>query len=351
MMDRKRAFQILGLPEGSPLDRAQEAYRKLADQWRPERINEDPALRAEAVHKLQLLKEALNVIRLEAGAASDRSNLYGQIYGGRKPKREGPPARQGDKPSLLDETFSRSGARPGIFLIFGIAAAVAFGLLLLILFPRAERAVEAEPALEGARQAELDLEAELVPLPEEPASDDAPNQADARVETPVRGVPATAAAPPEEPRRPSQPERLEGDRPRLIRDEIAGTAVSRSPGIQPTQEAEPQRAGSAPSTPEAETITAEPPEPDPEAEAAFQFLKDGAESALRLHAGLLDDLEFMHWQVVSRSGSNWMIGLSARNQETGREEQFVWSVDTERRQVRALSQAARDLEGRFPRAQ
>jgi hypothetical protein len=350
-MDRKRAFQILGLPEGSPLDRAEAAYRKLADQWRPERVNDDPALRADAVQKLQLLKEALNVIRLEAGAATDGSNLYGQIYGGRKPKREGPPARQRDKPSLLDETFSRSGPRPWKFLIFGIAAAVAFGLLLLILFPGAERAVEAEPELEVAQQAELDLEAESVPLPEEPAPDDAPNQADARVETPVRGVPATATAPPEEPRLPSQPERLQGDRPRLVRDEIAGTTASKSPGIQPPQEAEPQRSGSAPSTPEAETEAAVPPEPDPEAEAAFQLLTDRAESALRLHAGLLDDLEFLHWQVVSRTGSNWMIGLSARNQETGREEQFVWSVDTKQRQVRALSQAARDLEGRFSRAQ
>ncbi|HUG44172.1 MAG TPA: hypothetical protein VMN76_08025 [Acidobacteriota bacterium] len=353
-MKSKDAFRILGLPERASLEQAEAAYRKLADRLNRELQDDDPAA-VEVVQKAQLLKEALEVIRVKKGGAPGASNLYGQIYGQRKPKKEAPSTRQGETPSLLEETFTtRSGANRSKAWVAGITGAVALGLLLLILLPGTEPALEGQPEseTEAAIRTDPASESSSSADTEEHLPDQSPKQADL---PPAETDPAASIATPapvERRTRPPQAERSDRDKPRLVREEIAGAATpSNAREIPPPQVAESQSPVPAPSSAKPEAEAAASNEPDPEAEIAFQLLKDRAEGALRLHEGLLEELDFLQWSVVSRSGSNWMIDLSAHNRETGREEHFVWSVDTERERVRALSQAARDLEGRFLRPQ
>ena len=80
-----------------------------------------------------------------------------------------------------------------------------------------------------------------------------------------------------------------------------------------------------------------------EAEKAYKDLLSGSKAAQRLVDGQVPSLRFTDWSIAGRRGSEVLVDLVAE-QFGGQPVHFVWGVDTATGKVRALSQAARDLE-------
>ncbi|MFQ5740607.1 MAG: hypothetical protein ACE5JX_16500 [Acidobacteriota bacterium] len=87
-----------------------------------------------------------------------------------------------------------------------------------------------------------------------------------------------------------------------------------------------------------------PPQKTPRAAAALEFLKSQSKAASSLLAGEFRDYRFEDWSPLQERPPEFLIDLVARRQSDGIQVHFVWSVDPSRETVRALSQAARDLE-------
>jgi len=81
-----------------------------------------------------------------------------------------------------------------------------------------------------------------------------------------------------------------------------------------------------------------------ESQKAFEFLAQNSQLAKELTENLLDDYEFREWKPVRIDPPLFFVDLVAIRKSDSRELHLVWEVDLENASVRALSQAARDLE-------
>ena len=88
------------------------------------------------------------------------------------------------------------------------------------------------------------------------------------------------------------------------------------------------------------------PTVDPGAEQAIELLLARSDPALQLAGGLVEGLTFVEWRLAGRRNDEYLIDLVATTAD-GSERHHVWSVDPAAETVRALSQAARDLERRL----
>jgi hypothetical protein len=96
----------------------------------------------------------------------------------------------------------------------------------------------------------------------------------------------------------------------------------------------------------APTRSLPPPAPgkSPANSEAFALLLRNSESARRLAGNEIPEYDFKDWRPVSDSPPVFMVSLVASRSSDEELLQFIWQVDTENGQVRALSQQARDLE-------
>jgi hypothetical protein len=101
-----------------------------------------------------------------------------------------------------------------------------------------------------------------------------------------------------------------------------------------------------PSVPEQEEET---PAPEvlakgPANEAAYILLREKSATVADLSNNQLQEWEFQSWKPVKDTPPEFWVDLVAVRKSDAQEVHFIWSIDTETAQVRALSQAARDLE-------
>jgi hypothetical protein len=94
------------------------------------------------------------------------------------------------------------------------------------------------------------------------------------------------------------------------------------------------------------TRSVPPPTPGKSAgnSEAYVLLLRNSETARKLAGNEISDYEFKDWRPVSDNPPVFMVNLVASRRSDQELLQFIWSVDTENGQVRALSQNARDLE-------
>lgn len=83
-----------------------------------------------------------------------------------------------------------------------------------------------------------------------------------------------------------------------------------------------------------------------ESQKAFEFLTQNSQMAKDLTENLLDEYEFQEWKPVRNDPPLFFVDLVVTQKSDSRELHLVWEVDLENSSVRALSQAARDLEGK-----
>jgi hypothetical protein len=81
-----------------------------------------------------------------------------------------------------------------------------------------------------------------------------------------------------------------------------------------------------------------------ESKEAFVFLTQNSEIARQLTEGSASEYEFKEWKPVRVDPPLFFIDLLVTRKSDSRELHLVWEVDLEEASVRALSQAARDLE-------
>ena len=96
----------------------------------------------------------------------------------------------------------------------------------------------------------------------------------------------------------------------------------------------------------APTRSVPPPTPgkSPANSEAFALLLRNSETARRLAGNEIPEYQFKDWQPVSDTPPVFIVSLVASRSSDEKLLQFIWQVDTENGQVRALSQQARDLE-------
>jgi len=81
-----------------------------------------------------------------------------------------------------------------------------------------------------------------------------------------------------------------------------------------------------------------------ESQKAFDFLIQNSEIAQGLREGSVAEYEFKEWKPVRVDPPLFFIDLLVNRKSDDRELHLVWEVDLDSGKVRALSQAARDLE-------
>ena len=82
----------------------------------------------------------------------------------------------------------------------------------------------------------------------------------------------------------------------------------------------------------------------PESGRAHDLLLKRSEAARKLVANEYDQYRFKEWKLVKSDPPEFLVEFLAVRARDGKELHFIWSIDMERLEIRALSQAARDLE-------
>ena len=359
MTEIERAYLTLGLKEGSSLRQVDEACKDLRALWNPDRLSDNPRLRAKAGEKIREIDAAYETLMEHLGQASTR-----RVSRPSPTKKEPPrdPAQQGEKPSasLFEEAFSDSIAEGRKRIpIWGILVAAILAIVLvsyLAFAPGQEEASsveETEPVEEESELTKMveeirsrysqgeepapdantlpDPNADQVaasvtpPAPEarqdpqSPQASDVPKQAIADPPAPRVEKPSVKAEPirktqPEPPPKEETIEDTRQDKPKLVREEVA-----------PDQPEEPQ------------------PGPSDEQMDIFKTLLNGSATASKLVKGEIATLSFTEWSVIQETPSETWVDVVAA-WSSGQEVHFFWGVNPSTGAVRALNQAARNLE-------
>ena len=371
-MEIEQAYRKLGVKPGASFKEVVEAREDLLAVWHPDRLSDKPRLRSKARAQVREINEAYEALMKHLG----RTSTVGESSASANRTTEPTAAPSGDagsdqpSASLFDEVFSEGTLKsrrqqipiwPFFALIIVVGPLVSY-LLQSSGGDEAEEPPSYSPATEVSRlptgdEVGSDPEIEIQALdqaareaaePTAPTRDSSPStvgQAPAATPAAARASPdpvlparqtATQASsqPPEESTAgaltspstnvspPDQPEREPG-RPLLVRD----------PG-------QPQDSG----TEEEESSSSENPEtPSQEALRAYSSLLEKSAIAQRLVGGGFEALQFLEWKVVQERGSEIWIDLIVTGPDGG-QVHFIWSVDAVDGVVRALSQAARNLE-------
>jgi hypothetical protein len=86
------------------------------------------------------------------------------------------------------------------------------------------------------------------------------------------------------------------------------------------------------------------PGPDPENLAAYEALVQNSQVAAKIVVGAYSTLNYQSWRVVQQNDREIWVDLIANWTNGGSEVHFIWSVSRDGKTVRALSEAARNLE-------
>ena len=359
-MTKNHAYRVLGLEAGASMEQVEEAFADLQAVWDPARFEDNAELRGKAERKRAQIASAADLLRRAAAGTpqESRQDLYKAIYSGSPRRRDEPqkPRRdEGGKPSLLSDTFSSERHQSQFPVPLWAIGAGLFALVIVIIFLMAPGEPAANPVVTAPPQmpemTEPITSATPIGRPPEPTADAEPEpitppppQPQAR-RTPSSPPPETTPPPTRSAPPPPDPTPARsGPRPRLLRNP-AGT-----PAVPPGSTARETSAGEGEQATEIEESASEEaavePTVDPGAEQAFELLQAQSDPALQLSGGLVEGLAFVEWRLAGKRNDEYLIDLVATTAD-GREHHHVWSVDPAAETVRALSQAARDLERRL----
>ena len=331
MTDLSRAYQILQLEPDVSIREIVEARDDLLYLWDPARMADRPRLRSRAHHKQTEIQAAANLLLENLSAGSP------ELYSSEAASSGSSKA----KPSLYDEVFSPGRTNSWVPLAVIIGLILVAALALFMLFNRnpatgpqmapdaAEKSGPAEPSSSPPDPSAFSTAGEppaqpvaittepSSPEPQQPAAINPPSVPTSTPEVPLATRPAA----------PARSQASSGSRPVLLR----GTPP---PPLDPPPETSPPPVSGQPPT--AAPVSAA------EGQAAFDLLLEQSRAARMLAGGRFPDLPFNGWDIVEQRGDEFYIDLAI--EKDGTTVHFIWSVDTEAKTARPLSQAARDLE-------
>jgi hypothetical protein len=88
----------------------------------------------------------------------------------------------------------------------------------------------------------------------------------------------------------------------------------------------------------------EPAGPPPEDKAAYDALIQNSQVAAKIVVGAFPTLTYQSWRIVQKNEREIWVDLIANWTDGGSEVHFIWAVTRDGKKVRALSEAARNLE-------
>ena len=366
MTEIENAYRTLDLKPGATIKQIVEARDDLLVLWNPSRLKSHPRLRSKAAVKIREIHGAYQLLMQHRGqeeAAAERDASPDLASTPALVPEAGPSADASVQPvtgsaSLFDEVFrDRKAAKKRRLPMGPILAGTGVALsvvLILLLIGGGESPQEPDPT-------SLTATAPVPPPPPDPVEPSVESGADTPAGSgPVKDVESTASKsptvstpppqraidPPPNTPAPAPPEPAVASPPK---PEKPKPARPPRPGVRPVLVREPDggnpAAAAAPPAPEPKTSEEEAAEKRQleEAEKAYRDLVSRSKAAQRLVEGQVPSLRFSEWSIAGRRGSEVLVDLIAE-QFGGEPAHFVWGVDTATGMVRALSQAARDLE-------
>lgn len=363
MSEIEQAYRTLDLKPGATVKEIVEARDDLLSLWDPNRLKSHPRLRSKAAVKIREIHGAYQALMQQpahresapAREASADSSSAPVLASEPVLSAETPVPGVGGSASLFDEVFrdrkTEKRRRLPMAPILAGAVVVLSAVLILLLIgggdspPEPDLASAADPAplppttpepaaapvesgsetSDGSGPVQDAASGASAPAVSTPPSK--PEPALPQAPAPAPPKPVVASPPKPEKTKPARPPRP-GGRPVLVREADGGkpAAVDSPPAPEPNAAEK-----------EAEKRQLE------EAEKAYKDLLSGSKAAQRLVDGQVPSLRFTDWSIAGRRGSEVLVDLVAE-QFGGQPVHFVWGVDTATGKVRALSQAARDLE-------
>lgn len=335
MTDLEQAWQKLGLKPGSPLRDAMEAHRDLSAVWEPHRFADNPRLQRRAAQERAALDDAFATVRrhlaadapitAEAGRSAPEAPV--------SPKPEAPRGEPPVRPSLYEESLADRSSRKKIPYGWIVVGLTALAMIIRLFIGSGEETASGPaahtPEFESGMQLAQDPPlAEQSPDSEESSPASAPPESPSANEVRVPGTPSPTAAQP--------PAAASPQRQAVSRTETRVPAASNPAAPPPAREEAPQTA--AEPAPANSVQAADSP-----VAKAFQLLREKRELVEQLATqGRSGNLELIQWQPIRSQPPEILIDVVARRQ--GEEIHLIWAVNLDRQTVRAMSQAARDIE-------
>jgi hypothetical protein len=341
MSDVEKAYRVLELEMGSSLREIREAHRDLSLVWDASRFDDNPQLKKKALDGLVRIDEAYQfLLAHHSGAQTVESEQV-------KPTARPEKAEKG-APSLYEEIFrggkDASGKR---FSVGGLIAALVVVVVIVgyWILPDAEDEMPRPLSAQAEGPSALDESVENTPAgPEDLSSDASGPDGEARI------IEATGDLnPPAPPLVDVQPRVETQSQPQPESFSSADPVDTRVPAVEPEERAPADKPvlqrEAIDSVEEPEEPAGQEVEEDEGSAQAFEILQGRSEIARQLiEGGAVSDLSYQAWETVRRNPPEFWIDVVAHRSADGGEVHLIWSVNTETGVVRALSQAARDLE-------
>lgn len=369
MTEIEQAYRILDLKPGAAVKEIVEAREDLLVLWDPSRLKSHPRLRSRAAAKIREIHGAYQVLMQQPAPGEGAPAVEpsgGDLSSAPALATDSVPSADtsvqgvGGSASLFDEVFrdrkTENRRRLPMAPILAGTVVVLSAVLILLLIGGGEAPTEPAPAAATDPGPETPVPPEPVGTP---LDSGAGQTADSSPATAVDPDPVKAVdtgggnAPPASPPRqeiqpPPKPRVATAPEPAPSPPPKPETPKPPRPGSRPVLVREPDGAKpvTAGTTAATEQKTAEEEAEKrqlEEAEKAYRDLLTGSKAAQRLVDGQVPSMRFAEWSIAGRRGSELLVDLVAE-QFGGQPVHFVWGVDTATGKVRALSQAARDLE-------
>lgn len=360
MSDIEEAYRTLGLKMGASIKEVREAHRDLCLVWDASRFDDNPQVQKKALDQLGRIDEAFQTLRADHGGTAKIEGETGQ----RPPLEEDavqPTDRAGNSdqgaPSLYEEIFQGKKDETQRRIPIGWIIAVMMGLVVAVIYlggPADEDEVEGPPSAPAIEEP-LEMEGPIEnagsrpgDLPSDPLHFDGQSDlTEAMVETTSDGIEPAGSSPGSPADTPLKGEADSDPLPENA--SVVDTAKTEVPVVEP-EELEPN---TRPVLEREElNLVDEATEPtgqevleDEGSNRAVEILKEKSVLARQLMEGEgVLDLSFQEWKTVRRNAPEfWIDVVTYRTTDQG-ELHLIWSVNIDTGVVRALSQAARDVE-------
>ena len=347
MMELEQATHILELKPGATFRQVNEAREDLLALWNPNRMSDHPRLRAKAARKIEEINQAYAVLMeyldqssLPGTRGPDRVAGPTPSAGSIQDPRQTAPASGEHRASLYEEVFSgrkqedqrRIPVWPivggGLLLVLGIVLYQSWDSEQVAVDPAAASTEELPSEPPGALPADDPASASADETAEEIPDTAAAAAVAAPVEAPEKEPPAERVVEPPTPRRAVRPQAEQpggsGQRPALRRQGTTAESTGEDSEKEKKEEEEEKRLAE-------------------QFERVFQDLLANSAAARKLVDEEFSDLRFAQWNVVDETDSEIWIELVAR-QPDGNSVHFTWAINPADGTIRALSEAARNLE-------
>lgn len=297
-METERAYEVLGLTQGTSFREVMEAHRDLVEVWDPKRFHDNLRLQRRAVQELASINEAFDTLRLHAlqerlprtetngptvrsaSVPPGRTSAIGvgSHYGGEIPRA-----------SLYDDALPKPRNRQRFLALLPLITGAILALVVIIWILTSDSAGDI---------------------------DDQPS------------APPASAAPAQSPEAPAGTQRT--------------PSHTTLPPPQPALVPETETHGTAENHPTASADRAAP-----RVRQAFELLREKSRTASSLvENGRYDNLRFESWKPLRADLHECQLQLIAVREPDGDRVRLVWSVNLETRTVRPLNDTTRELQDR-----